>query len=291
MGRPPAPPQAVVSPLLVAGDRRQQRRRQQLQPQSRRLPWPMSTLIRAIRRAGGIHASATNQVAGGGDDRFLRRGQADAVDAVRAQEPAGAPATASGGRRACSAPARGFRPRSPCARLRTPVRRPDPAAHYSDSGGGREQAWRCRCRNARRCSAGMSPVRARRCGCRRPGIAAPRQSSRMPCKGGSSRLTWMSFDSASNGDTYSTRWRPAAAARRPSRTSASMPAEEGGERLARAGAARRPASRPPTIASHAACCASVGARNGSATGDRRMERLEARDTAAADYRAALAGPA
>ena len=121
-----------------------------------------------------------------------------AADGRRTARPA-ARATAPDGCRACSAPARGSRRRSPCGWSpascgRTPSRAgrraiPASSRRYAAAGGA---CARARPRACRRC--------APRCGSRRRAGPARRSASRMPASG-ASRLRWMSFDSALSGET------------------------------------------------------------------------------------------
>ena len=178
--------------------------------------------------------------------------------------------------------------------VRTPasIARPeaDPSSTYSDSG-----VVASRCGGRRRCDArsfcGVSPVRTA-VRMSTSGSCSAASSSRMPCKG-SSRLTWMSFDSAFNGDTYSTRVASGSPLASPSRTSASMPARKAVSVLPEPVGAATSTSRPPTIAGHAACWASVGAgkRRANQPATAGWNAWSAGCTAMAGLSAAPAGPA
>ena len=138
------------------------------------------------------------------------------------------------------------------------ITRPDsePSSTYSDSGvvtrmcGGR-------LRRAARSACGVSPVRTA-VRTSTSGSACAVSSSRIPASG-ASRLRWMSFDSAFNGDTYSTRVASGRPVARPSRTSASIAVRNAVRVLPEPVGAATRVSRPLAIAGQAAICASVGA--------------------------------
>ena len=172
------------------------------------------------------------------------------------------------------------------------IARPDaePSSTYSDSGVVARM-----CGGRRRCSArafcGVSPVRtAARMST--SGNCNAASSSRMPCNG-SSRLTWMSFDSAFSGETYSTRVASGRPLASPSRTSASMPARKAVSVLPEPVGAATSTSRPATIAGHAACWASVGAgkRRANHPATAGWNASSAGCTAIAGLSAPSAGPA